>query len=190
MIQITVTNSQEALQVPQSSCFPFAHHWLILVTGKHLFLTRGVTYPGSCCCSVRKKFPSLVVSMKVTYTVLEKGTRLFSKTARRRNVMLCCLPVSGQLLSTIEKYGGTSMAGTYYNSINNGVIRSRNRYTELTENHDDHYIGLTPRSGLSVSADKLPDCSHALSVRHQFFSKILRSAIAFIVWDQPPRWLA
>lgn len=39
MIQVTTTNLQEALQVPQSSCFPFAHHWLIFVAGNHLFLT-------------------------------------------------------------------------------------------------------------------------------------------------------
>lgn len=101
--------------------------------------------------------------MKLMYNVLEKGTRLFSKTARRRNVMLCCLPVNGQLLSTIEKYGGTRMAGMYYNSINNGVIRFRNRYTELTENHDDSYfyIGLTPRSGLCFSwqAARLLTCT-------------------------------
>jgi len=79
------------------------------------------------------------------------------------------------------------MAGMYYNSINNEVISFRNRCTELTESLDDRYfyIRLTPRSVLSVLADKLPDCLHALDVQYQSFSKILRSVIAFIVQDQP-----
>lgn len=83
-----------------------------------------------------KVFPPLVVPMKLMHKVLEEGTGLFSKTAGRRNVMLCCLPVNGQLLSTIKKYGSTGMAGIYYNSIKRGITMFKDRYTELTENHE------------------------------------------------------
>lgn len=80
--------------------------------------------------------------------------------------MLSCLPVNGQFLSTTEKYGSTSMARMYCSSINNGVIWFRNRYTELTENHDDSYFytGLTPRS-----VSQLTSCQTARMVWHQSF---------------------
>lgn len=108
MAHITVTNSQEALQMPQDSSLPFIHHWPILVSGKLVLLSD--TCPGPCC-SMRKVLPSLMVPMKLMDKVSEKGTGLFSKAHRRRNVMLYCLPVNGLLLSTEEKYGCTSMAG-------------------------------------------------------------------------------
>lgn len=126
--------------------------------------------------------------MKLLYKVLEKGTGLFSKTARRRNVMLCCLLVNGQLLSTIENYGSTSMAGMYYNSINNGVIRFRNRHTELTENHDDSYfcIELTPRSGLCFSRQAGRLLTYTQCAASVFWQNPLISYCLY--WDQPLWW--
>lgn len=54
--------------------------------------------------------------------IKKKGTGLFLKTDKRRNIILSHLPVNGQLLSTVEKYGYTSMAGIYQNSIKEGLL--------------------------------------------------------------------
>lgn len=79
VIQRKVTNSQEAFQVSQTSCFHFCHHWLMLVTGKHLILTDAWCYlPWFMLLS--EKFLSLVAIGKLMYRVLVNGTRLFSKT--------------------------------------------------------------------------------------------------------------
>lgn len=56
---------------------------------------------------------SLLVPTILICSVLEKDTRLFSKTGRRRNVVLCGLPDNSQLLWTIEKSGSTSLGGMY-----------------------------------------------------------------------------
>lgn len=68
--------------------------------------TPGITHLGSCC-SVRKKFPSLVVLMKAVCGERQKTVFEDSKEEEYNGF------VNEQLLSTVQEYGSTSLAGVY-----------------------------------------------------------------------------